>query len=144
MRDFTAIQYLSFQYVALKRENILIIRDFLTWRCENLRSLKFICNGLNDNDIRILFYERVTIKDFVRLKELIIAENPLLENSLILKHLLQSHEKLLMVTQERVQKVVPYHNFKLTELSLLKQTTQQAYSHNQQFKPKSFDLFSSG
>jgi len=126
--------------VALKRENILIIRDFLTWRCENLSSLKFVCNGLNDNDIRILFYERVTIKDFISLKELIFQENPLLENSLVLKHLLESHEKSLMLNSERQNKVVPHQNFKLTELSLLKQSTQQVYNHHQQFKPKSFDI----
>lgn len=126
--------------MALKRENILIIRDFLTWRCENLSSLKFVCNGLNDNDIRILFYERVTIKDFISLKELIFQENPLLENSLVLKHLLESHEKSLMLNSERQNKVVPHQNFKLTELSLLKQSTQQVYNHHQQFKPKSFDI----
>jgi hypothetical protein len=82
----------------------------------------------------------VTIKDFISLKELIFQENPLLENSLVLKHLLESHEKSLMLNSERQNKVVPHQNFKLTELSLLKQSTQQVYNHHQQFKPKSFDI----
>lgn len=72
---------MSFEYTFLNNFHIQLIRDMLGQKREQITSIRFIQCGLNELDIKTLFFDHIQITDFPALENIEIERNPLLIKS---------------------------------------------------------------
>ncbi|KAL4498606.1 hypothetical protein ABPG72_019724 [Tetrahymena utriculariae] len=108
LREVTTLQEINFINTIINQDSLILIRNIILWFSEELRSIKFIENQLNENDLQLLFLDKnhLHISDLTNLEELIIQKNPQATNSSSYHEIMKIFRKQIEIAWEKRENAV--------------------------------------
>ncbi|EAR97294.2 transmembrane protein, putative (macronuclear) [Tetrahymena thermophila SB210] len=108
LREVTTLQEINFINTIINQDSLILIRNIILWFSDELRSIKFIENQLNENDLQLLFLDKnhLHISDLVNLEELIIQKNPQATNSSSYNEIMKIFRKQIEIAWEKRENAV--------------------------------------